>query len=69
MPDRLMRKTEVLERLDVSEATLYRWLGDGSFPAPIKVGPRSVRWKESDFEKWITSRPVPSYGEGEGATA
>jgi len=26
---------------------------DGSFPEPLKVGVRAVRWRESEVEGWL----------------
>ena len=30
---------------------------DGSFPEPLKVGVRAVRWRESEIEAWLETRP------------
>ena len=56
--DRLMRLDEVLARTALSRSTVYRlmWV-DESFPKPLKVGPRAVRWRESEIEAWITDCP------------
>ena len=46
-----------LEKLfKVSPATIYRWIKEGKFPAPIHLGTNMVRWKASDIEVWITDR-------------
>jgi len=46
-----------LEKLfKVSPATIYRWIKEGKFPAPIHLGANMVRWKVSDIEAWITDR-------------
>lgn len=56
MAERILRKPAVLERVPVSSATLYRWIARGRFPAPVKLGPNVVGWKESDVSAWIESR-------------
>ena len=55
--DRLIRRAEVLRRIGIANATLYRWIKAGRFPAPIEVGPLAVRWWESEVDAWLASRP------------
>ena len=68
-PDEAMRKVlehidmatylsdkKVSERYDVSRATVWRWVRDGSFPEPIKLTAGCTRWKESDLEEWESSK-------------
>ena len=33
-----------------------RWVADGSFPAPVQLGPRAVAWRWSDLDRWTQSR-------------
>jgi prophage regulatory protein len=40
----------------ISRATIYRWVKEGSFPQPIHLGANMVRWKVSDIEAWIVVR-------------
>lgn len=40
----------------ISRATIYRWVKEGSFPKPIHLGANMVRWKVSDIEAWIVVR-------------
>lgn len=54
--DRMLRIAEVLRITGVSTATLYRWIKDGHFPAPVKLGPNSVGWRASVVRNWIDSR-------------
>ena len=35
-----------------SRSTLYRWINQGIFPKPCKIGPNSVAWPEEVVEKW-----------------
>lgn len=59
--DRIIRKPEVLEITGVSTATIYRWVAEGNFPAPVRLGPNSCGWRQSQVEEWIESRePVVS---------
>lgn len=55
--ERIVRKPEVLAVIGVSSATLYRWIQDGRFPAPRRLGSHSVGWLETAIRAWIESRP------------
>ena len=66
--DRMLRKAEVLSRCGVSYTTVWRWVRSGRFPAPVKIGPRAVRWRESEIEAWLAERPR-ALGDGIGASA
>ena len=43
---------QVCEALNVSPSTIWRWLKQGDFPKPVHLGPKAVRWKESDILAW-----------------
>ena len=46
---RVLRLSEVQARCGLSRSSVYRLLRNGSFPAPLKVGVRAVRWPESEI--------------------
>lgn len=56
-PPRLLRRREVEARTGLSRTSIYRNMRNGSFPAPIRVGPRAVRWLEQEIEAWLAGRP------------
>ena len=58
MQDRLLRRQEVEKITGLSRSSIYRKIKDGDFPRPIRVGPKAVRWKLSEINAWIESRPV-----------
>ena len=60
--DVLLTRREVERRTGLSRSTIYRKMRDGSFPVPLKVSERAVRWRESDIRAYVDSRPR-SYGE------
>ena len=60
MLDRFLRSSEVQESLGVSQATIYRWMKAGHFPRPVRLGPATVAWKQSDLEKWLKERAEDS---------
>jgi prophage regulatory protein len=49
---RLIRLAEVSKMIGLGRSSKYRYVSEGRFPAPIKVGERSVRWKLSDVLAW-----------------
>jgi prophage regulatory protein len=52
----LARLPAVLELTGLGRSTIYRWIADGSFPAPVRLGPRAVAWRWSDLDRWTQSR-------------
>ena len=56
-PPRLFaRLPTVLAATGLGRSTIYRLIADGSFPAPVRLGPRAVAWRWSDLERWTQSR-------------
>ena len=51
--DRLMTVKDVAAAVSLSKATIYNRLSDKTFPRPVKVGGKAVRWRQSDIEAWI----------------
>ena len=35
--------------LSISNSTLYQWIADKRLPAPVKLGPRAVRFRVEDI--------------------
>lgn len=50
---RLVSLKEVRERIPFSKATIYRKMGDGTFPKHVKIGTQRVAWREADIDRWI----------------
>ncbi len=48
-----MRMAAVVEAVGLSRAAIYAKLSDGTFPRPVKIGSKAVRWRQSDIESWI----------------
>ncbi len=55
--ERLLRRQEVEARCGLSRTSIYRLMREGRFPAPLRVGPRAVRWLETEIEAWLSARP------------
>ena len=50
------RKRQVLERLSISNSTLYRLVRAGAFPAPIRLTGRAVGWVSAEVDAWVARR-------------
>ena len=68
MNDRLMTRQEVEARTALSRTSIYRMMREGSFPEPLKVGARAVRWPADEIEAWVAARPRAT-GDGPRAAA
>ncbi len=54
-PTRFIRVGEVIHRTSLARQTLYEHIGQGRFPAPVKLGRLSV-WLEHEVQQWIEDR-------------
>ena len=56
--DTLISRTAVEKWVGLTRSSIYVGMREGRFPLPLKVGPKAVRWRSSDIEAWIDSRPL-----------
>ena len=47
---KFLRLPEVRNRTGKSRSSIYQGIKDGTFPNPIKLGPRAVGWIEAEIE-------------------
>jgi len=63
-PDRIIRLKTVLARTGLSRTTLYRKIGEGTFPSQVKISIHGAGWHESAVNRWIADpmgyRPEPT---------
>lgn len=50
---RILRIDEVLHVTGMSRATIYRKVAAKAFPAPVRLAPQTVGWREQDIEAWM----------------
>jgi len=62
----LERMNEVTKRTGLARATIYRRMGEGTFPQPVKLGARAIAWRSSDVDAWIESLPEINSMEHDG---
>ena len=58
---KMMKVKDVAEWLGVSESAIYKWVGDGDFPKPYKLGNADAqraasRWDPKEIEAWLENR-------------
>jgi predicted DNA-binding transcriptional regulator AlpA len=57
-PLRLLSKKQLLDRIDVSFPTIWRWMRAGTFPRARTIGDLKSVWLESEIEAWMAALPV-----------
>ncbi|BCB43914.1 hypothetical protein VagYM19_30440 [Vibrio alginolyticus] len=55
--NQLLSYQEVCQLTQLSQATIRRYVRNGSFPSPVNLSPgaRSVRFRLEDVQKWLLS--------------
>lgn len=48
-------------RYPVSRATIHRWVKQGLFPAPIKLGPKASVWRVADLDAFDKASAQPKF--------
>jgi predicted DNA-binding transcriptional regulator AlpA len=43
-------------RYPVAPATIWRWVKQGKFPAPVQLGPQTTAWAVDTLDQWDASR-------------
>jgi prophage regulatory protein len=54
----LVRLSDVCKLVGLSRSSIYSRVGEGTFPAPVKLSDHCVRWRREDLEAWIQN-PLP----------
>jgi prophage regulatory protein len=58
----ILRRKQVQSQAGLPTSTLYRKIALGEFPAPIRLGERSVGWIAAEVDDWIAQRIAQSRG-------
>ena len=51
--EKLIRLPEVLDLVTMSRSGWLQGVKDGRYPAPVRLSPRRVDWRESDINEFI----------------
>jgi prophage regulatory protein len=57
MNHKIIRLWAVLALTDLSRSTVYNKIANGTFPAPVSLGPRAIGFYESEIHEWLANRP------------
>lgn len=53
---RLIRLKEVMRLTGLARSTVYKVMGEGTFPGSVSLGGKAVAWVESEVNDWILAR-------------
>ena len=67
MSHHILRLPQVINTTGLPRSSLYAKIAEGEFPAPIKLGQRSVGWSAAEVEAWIDTRISQRGGHNEQA--
>ena len=51
--ERIIRLRTVLDRTGLSRTTMYRKIGEGTFPGQVPISTNGAGWYESAVNRWI----------------
>lgn len=53
---RFLRLADVVKRINISRATIYRLIATGQFPLPVKLSERTSVWIDEEVESFCQRR-------------
>ena len=56
MVRRFLRRREVEMVTGLPRSTIYDRMSEGTFPKPVKIGPRAVGWLEDEIAAWVEAK-------------
>ena len=51
----IYRINDTIQISGKQKSTIYKEVRDGTFPAPVRLGPQSVGWRKSDLDVWLAA--------------
>ncbi|MGL4318213.1 MAG: helix-turn-helix transcriptional regulator [Pseudomonas sp.] len=54
--DRFLRFGAVADMIGLSRSTIWRMEREGNFPKRVQLGSKSVAWRLSDLNDWMSAR-------------
>lgn len=48
---------ETAAKVGLSKPTIYRLMGEGKFPRPLKLSAHRVAWRVLDIDNWLANLP------------
>lgn len=64
---RYLRIADVEHITGIGKSAIYRLIKEGTFPEPVRLLPKTSRWKSDDIQEWIkqTSKQASMLGSGQ----
>jgi prophage regulatory protein len=53
---RIIRLKEVIDLTGLARSTIYKYIGEGTFPKTVSLGERCIGFVESEVQDWILAR-------------
>ena len=53
---RIIRLRDVMSATGLARSTIYKYIGENTFPKPVSLGDRCVGWVESEVHDWVLAR-------------
>lgn len=50
---KLIKLKQVMECTGLARSTVYKFMAEGQFPKPVKLGVRMVAWVETEVHAWV----------------
>ena len=54
----LLRVRQVAQLVNLSAPAIHHRYRAGTFPLPIRLGPRTIAWRRSDIDDWVAKQPA-----------
>lgn len=54
----ILRIAGVSKKVGLSKSSIWKFIHEGRFPAPLELGLKARGWRESDLDEWLSNRPV-----------
>jgi prophage regulatory protein len=53
---KLIKLKQVMECTGLARSTVYKFMAEGQFPKPVKLGVRMVAWVETEIQEWVREK-------------
>ena len=59
--EKLISIKEMCLLLHKDRRTIWGWVRDRKFPQPLKIGNRTMGWRQAQYEEWLEKNTPSSY--------
>ena len=54
--EEFLRLKQVKSLIGLCRSSIYNKINEGTFPRPLRLGPQSVAWLQSEVHLWMSER-------------